>query len=113
MGDVLKVKTVAIGATLTELLTAVANGVTVVQTLQIGNVDGAAAATYDLTLNLEGAGDVDIVKAVNVEAGKSVVQFGGASGKLFMDGSGTADVLKATASAAGDLVATITYIERT
>lgn len=113
MADALKSTTVAIGITATNLLTAVVGGETVIHTLQIGNVDGVAAATVDLALSENGGADATFLKALNVAAGKSVVVFSMQSGKLTLEDEGTPDVLKATASAAGDLVALISYIERT
>ena len=113
MADALKSKTVAIGTTATDLLSAVSGGETVIHTLQIGNVDGAAAATVDLYLNENGGGDVLFLKGLRVEAGKSVVVFSSQSGKLTLEDEGTPDALKAIASAAGDLVALISYVERT
>lgn len=113
MADVLKSKTVAIGATSTELLAAVSGGTTVITSLIIGNVDGANAATFDLSVNKNAGGDVTIMKSINVAAGESVVVFGDATGKFYLEDSGTEDTLDATASAASDLVAIISYIERT
>jgi len=113
MADVLKSTVVPIGAGSTELLAAVSSGTTVIQMLQIGNVDGTSAATFDLSINKNGSGDTDIMTLVNVDAGKSVVVFSDANGKLYLTDDGTADTLDAVASVAGDLVATISYIERT
>ena len=113
MADTLKRKRVAIGATSTELLSAVAGGTTVIQMLQIGNIDGVNDATFDLTWNIDGAGDDAIMSSITVAAGKSVVVYSEANGKLYMIDDGTPDTLDATASAASDLVATISYIERT
>ena len=113
MADTLKSKVVAIGATSTELLAAVSSGTTVVTMLQIGNVDGASAATVDLTINKNAAGDTKFLDSLSVAAGKSVVLFSDSSGKLYLTDDGTPDTLDATASAASDLVALISYIERT
>lgn len=108
----MKSKTVPIGAVSTELLEAVENGKTVVSMLHIGNVDGTNSATVDIVLNKAGAGDVTLVKDLTVAANEIQVIYSHAAGRLILDGIGTPDVLKATASAAGDLVATISYVER-
>lgn len=113
MGDVLKSKIVAIGDTSTELLAAVEGGTTVIQMMQIGNVDGTSEATFTLSVNKNGAGDITTITTVPVAAGKAVVVFSESAGKLYLNDDGTNDTLDATASAADDLVATISYIERT
>ena len=113
MADTLKSKTVAIAATSTELLAAVTSGTTVITSLIIGNVDGTNDATFDLSINKNGGGDTTVMSGITVAAGKSVVVFGEATGKLYLVDDGTADTVDATASAASDLVAIISYIERT
>lgn len=118
MADVMKSKVVAVGDSLTELLVGVNAGQTVVSMLQLGNVDGAADVTVELSMNKDGGGDTVFLKTLNVEAGKSVVVFSSQAGKLILEGdtgdsSSTGDTLDAVASVAGDLVALISYIERT
>ena len=113
MADTFKSKTVAIGATSTELLAAVTSGTTIVESVVIGNVDGSNSATFDLSLNHAGGGDVTVMTGITVDAGQAVNVFGGNIGKLYLADGGTPDTLDATASAASDLVATISYIERT
>ena len=113
MADTLKGAEVAVLDSLTTVLTCVTGGTTIVQSLMIGNVDGAADVTVDLYINRNGAGDVKIVDSLNVEAGKMVAVFGGGiTGRCFLADDGTADVIKAQASAAGDAVITVSYIER-
>jgi len=114
MGDVLKSKTVAIGTDSTALLSAVANGVTIITDMQIGNVDaGNASASASLTLNKNGAGAVTFQTGLGCLAAEMTTVFGGNKGKLYLVDDGTPDALAATASAADDLVAVISYIERT
>jgi len=109
----MKSKIVAIGNTATTLLTAVSGGTTVISMLHIGNVDGTNSATVDIIINKDGGGDTTVLKNLNVAAGESQVLYSYAAGRLILEDINTADVLKATASAAGDLVATISYVERT
>lgn len=104
---------VAIADSSTELLAAVAGGTTTITMLQIGNVDGTNDATVDLTINKNGGGDTKFLDSLNVAAGSSVVIFSDAAGKLVLNDDGTEDTLDATASAASDLVAILSYIERT
>ena len=113
MADVLKSAVVPIGAGSTELLAAVAGGTSVIQMLQVGNVDGTSAATFDLSINKNGSGDTNVMTTIPVPVGKAVVVYSDANGKLYLSDDGTADTLDAVASVAGDLVATISYIERT
>ncbi len=113
MADTLKSKRVAIGTGSTELLACVADGTTVIQMLQVGNIDGTNDATFDLTLNKNAAGDDAIMSSITVAAGKSVVVYSDSNGKLYLNDDGTEDTLDATASAASDLVAVLSYIERT
>ena len=114
MADVLKpTKTVAIGATSTELLSAVVGGTSIINMLQIGNVDGTNDATFDLSINTAGGGDTAVMTSITVAAGKSVIVYSPSNGKVYLTDAGTPDTIDATASAASDLVATITYIERT
>ena len=67
---------------------------------------------YDVCVIGSGAGGGPIAYELS-KAGKSVVVFSDANGKLYLTDDGTADTLDAVASVAGDLVATISYIERT
>jgi len=110
--DTMKSAVVPIGDSSTELLAAVASGSTVVTMLQIGNVDGAAAATVSFSANKNGAGDVPFLTTLTVNPGEAKVVFSDSAGKLIIVDDGTPDTLDATASAAGDLVALISYIER-
>lgn len=113
MGDVVKSKVVAIGDSSTELLAAVSGGRTVVSMLQIGNVDGVNSATVDLTINKNGGGDTAVLNDLNVGVGESQVVYGYSPGRLVLEDDGTPDTLDATASAAADLVAILSYVERT
>lgn len=113
MADAMKSSVVAITTAGVTLATAVEGGTTVISMLQIGNVDGSNAATLDLVLNKNGGGDTTFLKSLNVAAGESQVVFSYASGRLVLEDNGTNDVLKATASADGDLVALVSYVERT
>ena len=113
MADTMKSKVIAIGATATELLAAVTSGTTVITMLQIGNVDGTNDASVDLSVNKNGAGDTTFLSTANVPAGKMLPVFSSEVGKLILVDDGTPDTLDATSSAAGDLVALISYIERT
>lgn len=111
--DEMKSKVVPIGTSSTELLAAVADGYTVISSLQIGNVDGTNAATVDLSINKNAGGDVTFLKSLNVAAGESQVIFSYNSGRLVLEDNGTPDTLDATAGTANDLVAIINYVERT
>jgi len=110
----------------TTLATAVEGGFTIVNMLQIGNVDGTNSATVDLIINKNGKGDVTFLKNLTVAAGESQVIFSDSTGKLTLEDHDvgpyssssssylpTADTIKATASNNDDLVAIISYMERT
>lgn len=113
MGDVFIGKEVAAATASTQIISCVSSGYTIVQMLQVGNVDGSNDATFSLSVNRNGGGATTIMKDINVEAGKAVVVYSDANGKLYLNDNGTEDTLSITASAAGDLVAEISYIERT
>ena len=115
MADVMRSEVVAIGISPTVLVSAPAGAgsVTVVNMLQIGNVDGTDPATVSLYLNKNDAGDVPVIVDVEVGAGKAVIIYSDANGKLTLENLGIADVLKASASAAGDLTAVLSYVTRT
>ena len=113
MADVMKSKVVAIGDSSTELLAAVSSGTTVISMLQIGNVDGSAGCTVTLSANKNGGGDTNFLVAANVPAGKALPVFSSEVGKMILVDDGTPDTLDAVAATAGDLVAIISYVERT
>lgn len=111
--DELKSKVVEIGSSNTQLLSCVASGKTVITSLQIGNVDGASDATVSLSLSKNGASAITFISDVTISVGKTLPLFSSENGKLFLEDNGTPDSLSAVASTAGDLVALISYIERT
>lgn len=115
MADVMKSRIIPIDATSTVLLSAppVVGNTSLIHMLQIGNVDGAAAAEVQLYLDKNGAGAVMFGNAITVDAGKIVIVYSDANGKLTLENLGVTDQLTAIASAAGDLVAVLSYIERT
>lgn len=100
----------AVGSSDTELLAVESGEDCVVVSLIIGNVDGTNAATVILTLTKNGEAGVNIVSALEVAAGEAVEFFIGGKASLFLE---SGDVLSATASAAGDLTATLSWLSET
>lgn len=98
---------VAIGATSTTIIAAESNEDIVVNSLILGNVDGTNDATIALHLIKSGDSSVDIVTTVTVAAGEALQLFVGGKDALFLE---SGDELAATASAADDINATVSYI---
>jgi hypothetical protein len=90
------------------------SAVTVIKALRLGHVGAStdAAVTVDVSLNENDAGDEYLVKNLSIAAGEQVVFAGGAAGSLLMKNEATADVLKATASEASKINATVWSIEK-
>ncbi len=99
---------VAVGATATTLLTAGTGKQCAITSLILGNVDGTNDATVTLHLTKSGGSAVDIIADLPVAAGEAVQLFVGGKDSLFLE---TGDTLSATASAAGDVNATLSYIQ--
>jgi len=101
---------VEVGATETTILLAGAGDDCAITSLILGNVDGVNDATVTLHLTKSGGSKTDIVKAVPVAAGEAVEFFIGGKGSMFLENS---DKLSATASAAADINATVSYLLET
>ena len=97
----------AVGSSDTPLLEAESGEDCVVVSLILGNVDGTDTATVILTLTKSGEAAVNMVSALSIAAGEAVEMFIGGKGSLFLE---PGDVLSATASAAGDIVATLSWL---
>lgn len=98
---------VAVGNSDTTLLEAESAEDCVIVSLILGNIDGTNSATVILTLTKSGESAVNIVSALPVAAGEAVEMFIGGKGSLFLESD---DKLSATASAAGDIVATLSWL---
>jgi hypothetical protein len=98
---------VAIGASSTTILAAGASEEIAVNSLLLGNVDGTNDATVTLHLVKSGGSSVDMVADVPVAAGEAVQVFVGGKDSLFLEAG---DALAATASAADDVNATVSYL---
>lgn len=101
---------VEIGSSDTELLEAGSAEDCVLVSLIIGNVDGTNAATLTLTLTKSGGSPINIVTALSIAAGEAYEFFIGGKGSLFLE---PGDKLSATASAASDLTATLSWLSET
>jgi hypothetical protein len=98
---------IAVGDSDTDLLEAESAEDCVIVSLILGNVDGAADATVILTLTKSGESPLNIVSTLSVAAGEAVEMFIGGKGSLFLE---PGDILSATASAAGDITATLSWL---
>ncbi len=98
---------IEIGASDTPILTAGAAEEAAVVSLLIGNVDGTNDATVTVTLTKSGDAAKNIVVGLIVKAGKIQQVLIAGRDSLFLENS---DVLSATANAASDLTATISYL---
>ena len=81
-----------------------------ITSLILGNVDGTVAVVVALHLTKDGDAKKDIVNALSIDAGEAVEFFIGGKGSLFLEND---DKLSATAGAASDLTATISYLLET
>lgn len=98
---------IAVGNTDTDLLEAGSGEDCVVVSLIFGNVDGVADATVTVTLTKSGEAALNIVSVLPVGAGEAVELFIGGKGSLFLE---PGDILSATANAAGDVTATLSWL---
>ena len=102
-----KSKVVVVGDTATTVLNASTGENLSIVSLLVGNVDGANSATIDITITKSGNSAIDIVKGVPIAAGEIVEIVSGGNSAIFLE---SGDILAITASAADDIVATVSYI---
>ena len=98
---------IAVADSDTSLLAAESAEDCVIVSLIFGNVDGVADATVLVTLTKSGEAALNIVNALPVAAGEAVEMFIGGKGSLFLE---PGDELSATASVAGDITATLSWL---
>ena len=103
-----KSKIVEIGSADTTLLQPGAAESAVIASLLLGNVDATNDATVSLHITKSGGSKIAMVVDLPIAAGEAVQLFVGGKDSLFLESS---DTLSAIASAAGDVNATISYIQ--
>tara|TARA_B100001094_G_scaffold323237_1_gene373746 strand:- start:429 stop:752 length:324 start_codon:yes stop_codon:yes gene_type:complete len=107
MANIFKNAAVAIGNSATTIYTAPANTTGIIHAIYISNIDGTNDATVDITVTDTSVGSTfHILKTVDVPADSTLV----IEKPINLEPT---DVLKATASAAGDLEAFASVLEMT
>lgn len=107
MANIFKNAAVAIGNSATTIYTAPANTTGIIHAIYISNIDGTNDATVDITVTDTSAGSTfHILKTVDVPADSTLV----IEKPINLEPT---DILKATASSAGDLEAFASVLEMT